>query len=102
MLNTIKNQLGNMIPGKLRRGPADQGVVPCYFVRFGALALAVQFENAMFNAFGFIVRNTDKIDDGARPASHQQLKRSNSDLVSLFRQTNDMLIFFRQGLEVGG
>jgi hypothetical protein len=56
----------------------------------------------MFDAFGFIVRDTDEINYSPRPTSHQQLKRSNSDLVSLLGQANDKLVFFWQGLEVGG
>ena len=55
----------------------------------------------MFHALRLIPRNTDEIDDRARPASHQQLKRSDADPVPILRSLNHPLVFFRQRLKIG-
>jgi hypothetical protein len=56
----------------------------------------------MFHALALIMGNADKIYDSARPASYEQLQRSNCDLVRLLRQPNDELVFLRQSLKVVG
>ena len=71
MLDAVKDQFGNVVAGKLRRGLAHHGVVARDLIRFGVFTFAVQFEDAMLDALGLFERNTDKIDNCARPSSNQ-------------------------------
>ena len=71
MFDPVKYEFGDVCAGKRRRGLADHRVMPRDFIGPGVFAFAIQFENAMLDAFGFVCRNADQIDDCARPPPNQ-------------------------------
>ena len=65
VLDTIKDQLGDVVTRKFRRGLAYYSIMTCDFIGFGSLAFAIQLEDAMLDDIGCFGRNADEVNHRA-------------------------------------